>query len=113
MRVVTDPITRRGFLGHAGATIVSGAFIPGRARMFTPREPAKKIAAIVTVYTHNSHADVIVSRLLQGYNLDGKEPRPNLKLVSLFTDQVPEGDKSRRFAAEHGFRIFPTIAETL
>lgn len=27
--------------------------------------PAKNIAAIVTVYYHNSHADLILSRLLQ------------------------------------------------
>jgi hypothetical protein len=106
-----DRTTRRDFLARAGTVLASGVVAPALAAV--DDKPPKKIAAIVTVYTHNSHADVIVSRLLQGYNLDGKEPRPNLKLVSLFTDQVPEGDKSRRFAAEHGFRIFPTIAETL
>ena len=33
-----------------------------------------KIAAVVTAYYHNSHADVIVSRLVQGYNLDDRKP---------------------------------------
>jgi hypothetical protein len=100
-------------MGQTGAALFAGATASAGAGNFTQDVPAKKVAAIVTVYTHNSHADVIVSRLLQGFNLDNKDPRPNLKLVSLFTDQVPEGDKSRRFADEYGFRIFATIAEAL
>ena len=105
--------TRREFLAATSAALATGAIGHDmRGGSLDDRAP-KKIAAVVTVYTHNSHADVIVSRLLQGFNLDGKEPRPNLKLVSLFTDQVPDGDKSRKLAAEHGFKIFPTIAETL
>lgn len=72
-----------------------------------------KIAAIVTLYTQNSHADVIVSRLMEGYNLDGKSPRPNLKLVSLYMDQVAEKDKGRRLASEHDVRLCNTIAEAL
>ena len=32
----------------------------------------KKVAAIVTEYTHWSHADVIVGKILEGYNHDGK-----------------------------------------
>jgi hypothetical protein len=73
----------------------------------------KSIAAIVTAYFHNSHADVIVSRLLEGYTLDGQGERPSLRLASLYTDQVPANDKSRRLAAQHGFRIYPTVAEAL
>jgi hypothetical protein len=60
--------------------------------------PPKRIAAIVTEYRHNSHADAIVSRLLLTHTLDEKGERPNLKLVSLYTDQVPAGDTSRKWA---------------
>src|SRR5690242_8590546 len=56
---------------------------------------SRKVAAIVTVYRHNSHADVIVSRLLQTDTLDGKGKDSPLKLVSLYTDQRPAGDISR------------------
>ncbi|HWB13102.1 MAG TPA: hypothetical protein VG826_28010 [Pirellulales bacterium] len=73
----------------------------------------KSVAAVVTSYFHNSHADVIVSRLLEGYTLDGQGERPNLKLVSLYTDQVPLNDKSRELAARYGFKIYPSVAEAL
>ncbi len=73
----------------------------------------KKIAAVVTVYNHNSHADVIVSRLLQTETLDGKGRAPNLKLVSLYTDQLHPKDISRKLANEHGFPIYDNIADCL
>jgi hypothetical protein len=73
----------------------------------------KRVAAIVTVYHHNSHADMIVSRLLQTDTLDGKGPSRRLRLVSLYTDQVASDDISRRLAKTHGFAIKPTVAEAL
>jgi hypothetical protein len=76
-------------------------------------EDAPKIAAVVTVYHHNSHADVIVSRLLQTDTLDGKGEVSPLQLASLYTDQVPERDISRRLAKEHKFPIFDSVAEAL
>ena len=75
--------------------------------------PAKKIAAIVTVYTHNSHADLIVSRLLQTDTLDGKGKESSLKLASVYTDQKTDKDISRLLAASHRFRISETIEDAL
>jgi hypothetical protein len=75
--------------------------------------PPKRVAAVVSVYHHNSHADVIVSRLLQSYTLDGKGERPRLKLSSLYTDQVAKNDISRRLAKQHGFPIYDNIAGAL
>jgi hypothetical protein len=72
--------------------------------------PPKKVAAVVTEYRKWSHADVILRNLLDGYP-DGK--KPNMELVSLFTDQVPKGDMSRDLAKKHGFKITDTIAEAL
>jgi hypothetical protein len=57
--------------------------------------PPKKVAAIVTEYRHNSHADVIVGKILEGYNQDGG-PGPDLLLMSMYVDQFPEGDLSRK-----------------
>src|ERR1700722_12796547 len=75
--------------------------------------PAVRVAAVVSEYRHNSHADVIVSRLLLTDMLDGTGRDFPLKLVSLYTDQKPPNDISRLLAASHRFPIKPSIAETL
>jgi hypothetical protein len=84
------------------------AGVPCAEGSATPR-----VAAIVTEYRHNAHADVIVSRLVQGHTLDGQGEFPKLELVSLYTDQVPENDTSRAFAEKYGFTIYGTVAEAL
>ena len=66
---------------------VDGSSAPGTAAA------EKKIAAVITAYYHNSHADVIVGRLLQTDTLDGKGRTYPLKLVSLYTDQVVEKER--------------------
>ncbi len=75
--------------------------------------PPKTVAAIVTEYRHNSHADVIVSRLLLTDTLDGKGRLPGLRLASLYTDQKPANDTSRLLAASHRFPIYDNIADAL
>ncbi len=77
-------------------------------------EPAKKlpVAAVVTTYGPNSHADVIVGKILEGYKQDGG-PGPNLEVVSLFTDQIHKQDMSRPLANKHGFRIAKSIDEAI
>ena len=76
--------------------------------------PVKNVAAIVTVYYHNSHADLIVSRLVQTDTLDGKGKDSPLKLASLYTDQrKPEKDISRLLAASHRFRVSESIEDAL
>ncbi len=76
------------------------------------RKPVR-VAAIVTVYRHNTHADVIVSRILEGYRLNGRGPRPSLKLVSLYVDQTSPGDMSRRMAAKHKFLLAGSVQKAL
>jgi hypothetical protein len=76
-------------------------------------EKLPKVAVITTVWRHNSHADVLASRLVQGYTLDGQGEFPKLKLVSAYVDQFPENDMSRRLAKEHGFTIYDSVAAAL
>lgn len=71
------------------------------------------MAALVTVYPHNSHADVIVSRLLEGYTLNGQGERPALRLASLYVDQFTSADKSRKLAEQYGFKIYEKPADAL
>lgn len=68
----------------------------------------KRVAAIVTEYRHNSHAEVIVGRLLGRLNY-----RPRIEVVSLYTDQVPANDMSREEAARRGIPICETIREAI
>ncbi len=87
---------------------------PQRAAIAADAPPRqKRVAAIVTEYRHNSHADVIVSRLLQTDTLDGKGKDSPLELVSLYTDQRPANDISRLLAASHRFRVSETIEDAL
>jgi hypothetical protein len=72
----------------------------------------KKVAAVVTEYRKWSHADVIVGKILEGYNYDGGAG-PDLRLVSLYVDQFPPKDMSRDLAKKHGFRLCDTIETAL
>ena len=81
--------------------------------MTTDLRAQKTIAAVVTVYNHNSHADVVVSRLLQTDTLDGKGRTYPLELASLYTDQLHERDIGQRLAEQYGFPICATIEEAL
>ncbi|HTI51534.1 MAG TPA: hypothetical protein VL475_11305, partial [Planctomycetaceae bacterium] len=100
-------------LALAGCLVAGGFAAPQHLFAEEPATAAKRMAAIVTEYRHNSHADVIVSRLFQTQTLDDKGPFPHLKLVSLFTDQVPSSDTSRKWAKQYNFPIFETIPEAL
>jgi hypothetical protein len=75
-------------------------------------DSTKAIAAIVTEYRHNSHADVIVGKILEGYNHDGRE-FPHMRLVSMYVDQTPRGDMSRDLARRHHFTIYRNIEEAV
>jgi hypothetical protein len=73
----------------------------------------KRIAIVATVYRYLSHAQHIGDRFLVGYPKNGKWHKPDLKVVSLYVDQKPEGDQSAARAKEFEFSVYPTIAETL
>lgn len=72
-----------------------------------------RIAGIATVVRKNSHADVIIGRLLRGYSLNDRQPRPDLRLTSLFVDQVPKGDLSREWSTQYGFPIVDSVNDAL
>ncbi|MCI0682944.1 MAG: hypothetical protein L0Y71_12645 [Gemmataceae bacterium] len=101
---------RRFLLQSAG--LLGGAWFANGARAAQPRRERLPVAAVVTEYRQNSHADVIVGKILEGYDQAGG-PGPDLRLVSLYTDQVPKNDMSRDLAKKHGFRIAKSIEEAL
>ena len=72
-----------------------------------------KVAGVATTYFHNSHADMIVSRLIQTDTLDGKGRRPTIELASLFTDQVPATDIGRCLAREQCIPVYDQVRDAL
>ncbi len=116
------PLTRRQFLG-VSATAAAWLGWPGLS-FAADEKQAKQVAAIVTEFTPKSHAECIVGRWLEGFELDGKSARPRSKLVGLYTDQVPTGkivdparaggnDISRALAEKHKVPIYRTVREAL
>ncbi len=73
----------------------------------------QRIAVITTVYRYLSHAQHEADRILVGYPYRGGWHRPDMRIASLYVDQKPENDLSEARAREFGFKVYPTIAETL
>ncbi len=74
--------------------------------------PKKTVAAVVTVYRKDSHADVLLGKILDGWKQDGGSG-PALRLVSLYVDQFPSDDLSKSLATKHGFSLTSTIREAI
>ncbi|MBT4483885.1 MAG: hypothetical protein HOC71_09435, partial [Candidatus Latescibacteria bacterium] len=99
-------LSRREILGAPLALTLAGFAEPANAA----KRP--RVAAVITEYRRNSHADVIIGRMLEGYFYE-KRRTPRLEIVSMYTDQVPKNDMSRDMAAKHNIPIYPTIQKAL
>jgi hypothetical protein len=75
--------------------------------------PTRRLAVIATVYRYLSHAQHFADRFLVGYPYQGRWQRPDMRVVSMYVDQRPEGDQSQDRAREFGFVVYPTIAAAL
>ncbi len=104
-------LSRRSFLGTVGAGII------GAGQLASAIEPVvatrKRLAVLTTEWKYHTHAWHMPERFLHGYPIKGHWHRPPLDIVAAYVDQQPDGDLSRSRADEFGFKIYPTIAETL
>lgn len=102
--------TVMGFCAHSSGKVYALTLYP-----FTLHEiqPPPKLAGLTTEYRHNSHADMLMSRLLQSDTLDGKGEFARLKLASIHTDQVPNIDISRKLSQEHKVPIAASITDAV
>ncbi len=103
-------------LSVIGVGIV-GAFAQEAKPAVKPEEKKIPVAGLSSVYHHNSHSDVIISRTMQTYTLDMKGGWPSLELKSLFIDQ-PDGlakrpDIGKEMAKNAQVRLSPTIEDAL
>jgi len=105
------PISRRAFLGAAGAATLIGPQLLAAQRATTGKK--KKLAVLTTEWRYHSHAWHMAERFLAGYPMQGEWHQPPFEVVSAYVDQTPENDLSRDRAREFGFKIYPTVAEAL
>ena len=96
-------LTRREFFQTSAAGAVAAA----------AHGEQKRIAIITTIYRYLSHGQHMGDRFLVGYPWEGEWHRPDMKVVSLYVDQKPEGDLSEARAKEFGFSVYPTITQAL
>ena len=104
--------TRRDLLKLAAGSYLGGSF--SKALIAEDSQPVKpkSVAAVVTIYTHGSHADVILGKILEGWKQDGGLG-PALKLASMYVEQFPEGDLARPMSQKHGVPIFDSIEKAV
>ena len=76
-------------------------------------ETKKKVAAIITTYFPNSHADVIATKYMKGYPTDEDLKPPRVDLVSIYLDQIDSRDIGVGLAEEHNVPIYPSIRQAL
>jgi len=97
-------LTRRTFLQTTAAAAAAQA---------APQSQPKRMAMIGTIFRLQSHMQHMGDRFLIGYPYGGEWLHPNVKVVSMYVDQKPEGDLSGSRAKEFGFPIYSTITEAL
>ncbi|MGV3685218.1 MAG: hypothetical protein ACO1NS_06290 [Daejeonella sp.] len=73
----------------------------------------KTVAFIANVYRNRSHADVIGTKLFLGIPTDEGMISPQVKIVSMWIDQIDATDTGVRLSEMHGAAVYPTIAEAL
>ncbi|MDF2719447.1 MAG: hypothetical protein K0R28_6372 [Paenibacillus sp.] len=73
----------------------------------------KRVAAVITEYWDICHADVIVTKMLDGFRMDGRQYDSTIDIVAMYVDKFPPTDLSRGMAAKHGIPIHGSIREAL
>src|SRR5262245_12461086 len=100
-------ITRRELLAGTVALPLAGlnAAQPARRR---------RIAAIYTVFTHRSHAHVILEKFLRPYLFNGKLVEPPVDVISFYADQrAKQGDMTDDVARQFKIPVYKTIADAM
>ena len=104
----TTDITRRAWLAGTAATAACSRMPWVAATDQSPTVKPKSVAAVVTAYEHGLHADVLLGKILEGWEQDGG-PGPALKLASMYVEQFTDRDRARPMAKKHGVPIFNTV----
>lgn len=91
---------RRSFLTLAGAPALAA---PRRTR----------VAAVVTCYFRNSHADVFIGNILRGYHWEGRRHESELEIAAMYLAQTPANDIGRAEAARNNIPLAPSPGDAI
>ena len=112
MRDSTELNRRQWIVASAGVLSAVVCGVRGSTRAADSKRP--RVAAVVTEFTHRSHAHVILENFLEPYYFNGKLTESGMDVVGLYVDQFPAArDMARDVAKQYKIEIYPTIAETL
>jgi hypothetical protein len=72
----------------------------------------KSVAAVITVYFQNSHADVLLTKIMEGWKHD-RGPGPDLRLASIYIDQRDGSEFGLEVLKRNNIPIFDTIEQAI
>lgn len=112
---------RRDFVKQSAIAVTGLSLFPEWATHAVGHSPEKdnggqeikKIALIANIYRNSAHADVIATKLFAGIPTDEGMVTPDVKIVSVWIDQIGSNDTGVRIAKMNGARLFNTISEAL
>jgi hypothetical protein len=107
----TGDISRREWLAGAAVTALCSGLQPAITSAAEPVKP-KLVAAVLTAYEKGLHADVLIGKILEGWQQDGGAG-PALKLAAMYVEQFTAKDLARAMAKKHGVPIFDTIEKAV
>jgi len=96
---------------HAAGATIGGTCLSQLAQAKRAHRP--KVAAIFTVFTHRSHAHVILENFLEPYLFNGKLTDPGVDVVSFWGDQFPSGDMAHDVSKQYKIPLYKTIDQAL
>ena len=73
----------------------------------------KKVAAVITEYRVPAHADVIVGKFIKGFPTDDGLIEPQVDIVSMYLDQIPDNDIGLQVSKEYDIPIYQSISAAL
>ena len=107
----TGIMSRRELLAGAAVTAMCTGLQPVITEAAEPAKP-KLVAAVLTAYEKGLHADVLIGKILEGWQQDGGTG-PALKLAAMYVEQFTANDLARAMAKKHGVPIFDTIEKAV
>lgn len=114
---------KKSMIAAAGMSVIPG-FVLGKegeitsvteqmSRALAGKDGIKNIAFITHIYRNSAHADVIGTKLFLGIPTDEGMVEPQVKIVSMFIEQIGENDTGVRIAKMNGAKLYSTVEEAL